>query len=225
MWPRVALRALETQRVRSYCSSVEQSCTMKFPPKSVAPQHWGLVQRLLLQTKQSSETPLFLEEAVQFLRQDLQSFLLEQGLNCHANIADNQPLALDLLHGLLLLSQDIDQGLPGLLEHGVPTGIEQTIPASGVWPAVEVPERLPLELITCEEPWGSGLSDPKLLMKLVQDDVDQGFAEWLPGGLPEAKQLFGQAIAAGKLGLVKKEGSAPRLVGDSIPCKQLMQNS
>ena len=188
---------------------------MKFPPKSVAPQHWGLVQRLLLQTKQSSETPLFLEEAVQFLRQDLQSFLLEQGLNCHANIADNQPLALDLLHGLLLLSQDIDQGLPGLLEHGVPTGIEQTIPASGVWPAVEVPERLPLELITCEEPWGSGLSDPKLLMKLVQDDVDQGFAEWLPGGLPEAKQLFGQAIAAGKLGLVKKEGSAPRLVGDS----------
>lgn len=176
---------------------------------------WGVVQRLLLQIKQGSDTPLFVEEEAQFLRQDLQSFLLEQGLSCHANIADNQPLALDLLHGLLRLSQDIDQGLPGLLEHGVPTGIEQTIPASGVWPAVEAPERLPLELITCEEPWGSGLSDPKLLMKLVQEDVDQGFAAWLPGGLLEAKQLFGEAVAAGKLGLVKKEGSAPRLVGDS----------
>ena len=176
---------------------------------------WGVVQRLLFQIKQGSDTPLFVEEEAQFLRQDLQSFLLEQGLSCHANIADNQPLALDLLHGLLRLSQDIDQGLPGLLEHGVPTGIEQTIPASGVWSAVEAPERLPLQLITCEEPWGSGLSDPKLLMKLVQEDVDQGFAAWLPGGLLEAKHLFGEAVAAGKLGLVKKEGSAPRLVGDS----------
>ena len=49
----------------------------------------------------------------------------------------------------------------------------------------------------------------------AQEDVDLGFAEWLPGGLAEARARFGTACAAGRLGLVKKEGSSPRLVGDS----------
>ena len=55
-------------------------------------------------------------------------------------------------------------------------------------------------------------------MRLVQADIDAAFAEWLPGGLAEAKVRFGAKCAAGKLGrlgLVKKEGSDPRLVGDS----------
>ena len=53
--------------------------------------------------------------------------------------------------------------------------------------------------------------DPKCLMRLVQADIDAAFAEWLP----EANTRFGTKCAASKLGLVKKEGSDPRLVGDS----------
>lgn len=52
-------------------------------------------------------------------------------------------------------------------------------------------------------------------MALVQSDVKDGFAEWLPGGMEEARKRFGPHCAAGKFGVVKKDGSAPRLVGDS----------
>ena len=52
-------------------------------------------------------------------------------------------------------------------------------------------------------------------MRLVLSDIDAGFAEWLPGGLDEVRRRFGAYCAAGKLGLVKKEGLEPRLVGDS----------
>ena len=48
--------------------------------------------------------------------------------------------------------------------------------------------------------------------------LTQGSREWLPGGLPEAKARFGARCAAGRLGLVHKEGSPPRLIGDSTIC-------
>ena len=49
----------------------------------------------------------------------------------------------------------------------------------------------------------------------VQEDVQMGFAEWLLGGLDEARARFGDACVAGRLGVVQKESCAPRLVGDS----------
>ena len=119
-------------------------------------------------------------------------------------IATGQPLALDLLSGLLQICGDI-----------VPTGIAETIPSSGVWHKVPVAERPPLELLTWDKPWGSGQKDPATLMQLAEEDVRAGFAECLPGGLSEAAKRFGAACAAGRLELVKKDGAAPRLVGDS----------
>ena len=76
-----------------------------------------------------------------------------------------------------------------------------------------------IELGILEEPCGSALEDPDCLMRLVQADVEAGFADWIPGGVEEARRIFGANCAAGKLGLVKKAGSEPRLVGDSsISC-------
>ena len=49
----------------------------------------------------------------------------------------------------------------------------------------------------------------------MEADVQAGFAEWIAGGLPDAKERYGDLCAAGRLGLVKKEGSQPRLIGDS----------
>ena len=95
---------------------------------------------------------------------------------------------------------------------GVPTGILADIPMSGVWRPVEPDERPNLELLLHAEPWGSALDDPDCLLELVEADVQAGFAS---GGLPEAKERYGDLCAAGRLGLVKKEGSQPRLIGDS----------
>ena len=44
-------------------------------------------------------------------------------------------------------------------------------------------------------------------MRLVQADVEAGFADWIPGGVEEARRIFGANCAAGKLGLVKKAGA------------------
>ena len=176
---------------------------------------WDLVPRLVSHVATSSEVPLLCDEEVASLREDLRLFLSSKGLQCSSNVPSGQPLALHLLRGMLLLSEDVDAELPIQLERGVPTGMRETIPASGVWRPVEVPERPPVELLTWQEPWSSGRQDPDTVLQLVQEDVDLGFAEWLPGGLAEARARFGTACAAGRLGLVKKEGSAPRLVGDS----------
>ena len=114
---------------------------------------------------------------------------------------------------------DVDVRLPAVLSKGVPTGIQRTIPPSRVFHPVNTPDRPPLELMIHEEPWGSGKRDPSLPMRLEQEDVQLGFAEWLPGGLDEARARFRDACAAGGLGVVQKEGSAPRLVGPSTVSK------
>ena len=86
---------------------------------------------------------------------------------------------------------------------------------SGVWREVDVPAHPNLELLVLDAPSGFALDDPETLMDLVQRDVDCGFAEWIHGGVDEVRKQFGRQCAAGRLGLVKKDGADPRLVGDS----------
>ena len=178
-------------------------------------QDWNLVGRLEAHVAMQSKLPLLSEEETRMLRADVASFLRKQGLACCDSVVPGQPLALDLLLGCLQLWSDIDVELPGQLEQGVSCGIYETIPASGVWRAVDVPERPPMELLVWDTPWPSGCDRPDLLQELVQSDVDAGFAEWLDGGLHEVQERFGSRCAAGKLGIIIKDGSAPRLVGDS----------
>ncbi|CAE7731791.1 unnamed protein product, partial [Symbiodinium pilosum] len=112
------------------------------------------------------------------------------GIERSERVVPGQPLALELWDGLLTVTQDVDAELPRLLEHGVSTGVVNTIPPSGVWREVEVAERPDLELLVHDAPWGSGRADPRLLMELVQADVDCGFAEWLPRGLAQDWTAF-----------------------------------
>ena len=160
-------------------------------------------------------TPLLNDEEISCLRDDLASFLKKQGFACSSSIASGQPIALDLLSGCLQLWSDVDVGLPAQLAEGVSCGVRSTIPASGVWRELEIPERPPLGLLTCGESWPSGLKQPGLLQDLVQADVDAGFAEWFDGSIADVKRKFGDDCAAGKLGIVEKPGAPPRLIGDS----------
>ena len=176
---------------------------------------WGLVPRLLAHVTQAEPLPLLRDDEVDVLRQDVVAFLRSRGWQCTARVAEGQPFTLGIWDALLGYLQDCDADLPDILQKGVPTGILSDIPASGVWHPVDRPERPCLELLVHDEPWASATDDSDCLMRLVQADIDAGFAEWLPGGFPEAKARFGAKCAAGKLGVVKKEGSDPRLVGDS----------
>ena len=143
------------------------------------------------------------------------AFLTSEGFLCSMVVDKGQPLTLSIWDALLKFLGDVDTALPSLLMQGVPTGILTDIPVSGVWRPVEPDDRPNLELLLHSEPWGSALDDPECLMEVVEADVQAGFAEWIPGGLPEAKARYGDLCAAGRLGLVKKDGSQPRLIGDS----------
>ena len=176
---------------------------------------WGLVGRLRGHVQTNSREPLLNEGEVASLRGDLSSFLTKQGCSSQTGIADGQPIALDLLKGLLELWADIDIALCEQLVVGVRTGVLEPIPASGVWRKVDVPTPPSLALLLHDAPWRSGLEEPALLEKLVAEDVQEGFAEWIEGDEAAVRQKFGKACAAGKLGIVHKPGSAPRLIGDS----------
>ena len=64
------------------------------------------------------------------------------------------------------------------------------------------------------QPWKSGLEDEDLTLRLMLTDVEPGCAFELVGGEAEARQRWGDNIAAGKLGIAHPPGEKPRLIGD-----------
>ena len=178
-------------------------------------EQWDLLHRVQRAASCQSSEAWLSDGEIERLREDLLSVLKDHGFNSSTRIVAGQPLALDLWRDLFALAGDVDSALIPLLQDGVPTGIQNTIPPSGVWREVDVPARPNLELLVLDAPWGSALDDPETLMDLVQRDVDCGFAEWIHGGVEEVRKRFGRQCAAGRLGLVKKDGADPRLVGDS----------
>ncbi|CAE7472172.1 Ubr3, partial [Symbiodinium pilosum] len=119
-------------------------------------EQWGLEQRLVSAIASGARNPLLSDGEIQQLRFDVVSFLREQGIERSERVVPGQPLALELWDGLFTVTQDVDAELPRLLEHGVSTGVVNTIPPSGVWREVEVAERPDLELLVHDAPWGSG---------------------------------------------------------------------
>ena len=135
----------------------------------------------------------------------LADFLTSKGFPCKVEVPPCQPLTLDLWRTLLLFCDDISR--EGAHRHFGRCSAFRGCAHEGV------------ELGILEEPCGSALEDPDCLMRLQQADVEAGFADWIAGGVEEARRLFGANCAAGKLGFVKKENSEPGLVGDSsISC-------
>ena len=181
-------------------------------------REWGLVSRLQKHVGVSSTASLLTGDETTAVRSALCSFLQQQGFGCDVSVPPRQPFLLSLWGALAQLTGDIDSALPTILEAGVPTGILQPVPCSGVWePAVltdaDDAEDLP-GLVRHLEPWGSAESDPTLVRELLQKDLDAGYLVPLPGGGEEALRRWGANVAAGKFGLVVAPGRKPRLIGD-----------
>jgi hypothetical protein len=117
------------------------------------------------------------------LKADMVAFLTDQGHPCTGEIADGQPFTLQIWRAMLELMGDIDTALPEILEQGVPTGIDEAIPASGVWRPRDADDRPDLELLVHTAPWKSGRDDVQGLRRLLQHDAELGFCEKLRGGL------------------------------------------
>ena len=129
------------------------------------------------------------------------------------------PYKFNLLQSLATKMGDIDVGLCDALKFGAPTGVKERVPPSGVWPpvqrAINEEDCLELDLAVCLQNHASAEDDPARVKALVEKEVDAGFMQRVPGGLPELHRRFGDAVAVGKLGVVQQEGKDDRLIGDS----------
>ena len=176
---------------------------------------WGVVPRLLRHISEGSEQHLFSESEQGQLQGSLAQALDTLGFPCSCEIPIHQPFLLDIWRALTRATFDMDKDLPKLLTEGVPTGILSSIPASGVWDAVEdCDTELENELFVHLVPWKSAADNVELARELFMKDVSAGFAYILPGGAAEAVQKWGSNVAAGRLGVVQAPGRKPRLIGD-----------
>ena len=72
----------------------------------------------------------------------------------------------------------------------------------------------PEPLLQCTDTWKSAQDHPDIVEQLVEEELQAGFIELVPGGLAELQASYSRT-AIGKLGVVIAEGRSPRLVVDS----------
>ena len=102
---------------------------------------------------------------------------------------------------------------------GVPLGVGEPIPASGVWIPKDCPSSdcVP-DLVCCESNWGSATTNPDAVGRIVDRDIGLKRIRVCKGGLQEATKRWGSRVAVGKFGLVQVPGKKDRLIGDSSIC-------
>ena len=71
------------------------------------------------------------------------------------------------------------------LGSGVHLGVNNDIPASSLWPLQQSTVSDDQELLQCESAWKSALDQPEVVWQLLQDEIDAGFIERVPGGLAQ----------------------------------------
>ncbi|CAE6954665.1 LRRC45 [Symbiodinium sp. KB8] len=129
------------------------------------------------------------------------------------HVPAGQPFRLFLLKALLSVANDPDTAFIDLLVSGVPLGVDEPMPpCPSLFPAPPASEP-DMDLSHCESSWGSALSDPATVDRLLQAEVSEGWIAEVPGGLPALKRQYDRS-AVGKLGLVKAPDRDPRLVVD-----------
>ena len=129
-------------------------------------------------------------------------------------VPPGQPFRLFLLKALLSVANDPDTDFIDLLVSGVLLGVDEPMPpCPSLFPAPPASEP-DMDLSHCESSWGSALSDPATVDRLLQAEVSEGWIAEVPGGLPALKRQSNRS-AVGKLGLVKAPDRDPRLVVDS----------
>ena len=117
------------------------------------------------------------------------------------SISLHQPFRLQLLHSLLLISEDPDTNIATLLQEGIPSGAFSQLQPVGLWePNSKISTEYP-DLIVCQDNWTSAHHDPVVTRQLIQKELDDGFIEEIPD-IKTAELRWPKGIALGKLGVL-----------------------
>lgn len=111
-----------------------------------------------------------------------------QGFTPSWAIAPGQRFRLDLLQNLAALVNDPDNDLHYHLQQGVPTGVLEPIPPGHIWPSKPSAEISSEPLQSFDSNWAGAEEDPDLTWSLLQAELEEGWIEEIPGGIPEAKR-------------------------------------
>ena len=156
-------------------------------------------------------------EDVFALQNDVSGFLLGLGVVANIDTPPCQPFKLHLLDQIRTALGDRDTtSVPTLLQ-GVPLGIGEPIPASGIWKPAPgaIAKAAPFEFSWSKGNALSADEDPATVSALIQDDIAKGRLAPIHGGWEEACRRWLDRTAKGRFGLVEAPGTAPRLIGDS----------
>ena len=156
-----------------------------------------------------------------------QNFLAASGFAVDLSIPEDQPFRLSAFQHLAEFAEDPDSAFVDELKKGVSLGVDSLIPPSGTWPLKQTGQ--PTEsssLETCLSNWSSAENQDDILTRLLEEEIDQGFVQELRSD-EEAKTLFGDKFAVGKLAIVSNHSGKHRLVLDSTVCSlnQLSANN
>jgi len=176
----------------------------------------GLHKHMIAQFATGSKEAPLSEAQLQGFLDDVRDFLHlpESAWKDCLHISPGQPFRLELWKLLLREMNDPDVNFLDELNTGVRLGVHNDILASPLWPVQPSTVSDDQDLVQCESSWKSALDQPDVVWQLLQEEIDAGFIERVPGGLAQL-QTDHAHTAVGKLGLVCAENRAPRLVVDS----------
>ena len=181
-------------------------------------EEWNLKDRVV-SGFQKGGPGMFSAAEIGRLRQEAVSFLRSKGFWATAEVAPDQPLALEVLQGMLDALGDADAELPSILREGVPVGVFEPIAPSAAYEPEDRAKKLEAAddspLLICESNWPSAENNPSKVEELLEKEIGEGWMEHWPGGLSAARAQFGERVAVGKLALIEEPGKEARLVGDS----------
>ena len=177
----------------------------------------GLHKHMIAQFATGSKEAPLSEAQLQGFLDDVRDFLHlpESAWKDCLHISPGQPVRLELWKLLLREMNDPDVNFLDELNTGVRLGVHNGIMASPLWPVQPSTVSDDQDLVQCESSWKSALDQPDVVWQLLQEEIDAGFIEKVPGGLAQLQTDHAHTAAVGKLGLVCAENRAPRLVVDS----------
>ncbi|CAJ1368361.1 unnamed protein product, partial [Effrenium voratum] len=120
--------------------------------------------------------PLLSAAEVDTLRQITSDWMVQQGGGGDWSVPDGQPYCLHALAAFGAVVSDKDVALWPALLRGVPTGLDNGIPASNVFAPRCVPPS-DEDLQICFGNWGGAEAEPALLADLVQKELAAGYIE------------------------------------------------
>ena len=176
----------------------------------------GLHKQILAHFSTGSKAPPLSGDQLQPFLDDVRDFfnLSEQAWDSALTVAPGQPFRLGLWKLMLQAIEDPDVDFIHQLQDGVRLGVHNVIQPSPLWPLHQSTVADDQDLVQCESSWQSALDQPDIVWQLLQEEIDSGFIERVPGGLAQLQRDH-QHTAVGKLGLVSAENRPPRLVVDS----------